>query len=506
MFAPNALLPRLEQSLRELVGGERDRPARQHTLREAIAWSYELLLPRERKAFTRLATFYGTFTLDAAEAVCDVDVETLAVLLDNNLVRRHPEPAPEARFALLETIHEFAAERLSESGEEPLLQRRLTAELLRKLDSSGARLGRHLAGIENAWLVAELPNLHGAVEWSLRSGEPANAARVAILLGRFLAYQRPTEGARRVRSILERRDTFEPPTVARLLYVLGFIEMSIASYEEATSLLTQAAAVFQSLGDDDGLGVALVDLSYTASYAGDVVAAREHATRADAVLARHPEDRWLDGYVRRAWAAVLEEEGVYDEAIAAWEAAHASFAAAGDTQFASIAIGNAGWVHLVAGDAIAAEVCIRDEFTPGPGYEATLVSANLATALLLQERPAEARPLYEQELDNMRFWLNERFLAEAVNFLAGLAALEGKTLTGARFAGAAESMLARIGSEAGLVERRITERFLDPLADDEGFAAARAAGRRLATDDVRREALEFVRRGAESLAVEPAAG
>ena len=109
ILPPDALLARLEQRLPLLAGGARDTPERQQTLRAAIAWSYDLLDEHEQQKLARLSVFAGGWTLEAAEAVCECDLETLASLVDKSLVREQ-----DARFSMLETIREFARERLTE--------------------------------------------------------------------------------------------------------------------------------------------------------------------------------------------------------------------------------------------------------------------------------------------------------------------------------------------------------------------------------------------------------
>jgi predicted ATPase len=106
------LLRRLDRRLPILTGGPRDAPERHRTLRATIAWSYELLSADERRAFARLAVFAGGCTLEAAEEVCDADLEAVAALVDKSLLRRE-----EDRYSMLETIGEYALERLEESGE-----------------------------------------------------------------------------------------------------------------------------------------------------------------------------------------------------------------------------------------------------------------------------------------------------------------------------------------------------------------------------------------------------
>ena len=109
VLSPEALLERLEQRLPLLAGGSRSAPERQRTLRATIAWSHDLLTPAEQDLFARLAVFTGGCTLEAAEAICDADIDAIASLVDKSLLRRTGD-----RYWMLETIREFAAERLDE--------------------------------------------------------------------------------------------------------------------------------------------------------------------------------------------------------------------------------------------------------------------------------------------------------------------------------------------------------------------------------------------------------
>ena len=123
MLAPSAILDRLQSRLQLLTGGALDLPERHHTLRNTIEWSHDLLNEVERKLFRRLSVFAGGCTLEAAEAVCNttrdlgIDLfEGLSSLVGQNLVQRVDRTEAEPRFAMLETIREYAFERLTESG------------------------------------------------------------------------------------------------------------------------------------------------------------------------------------------------------------------------------------------------------------------------------------------------------------------------------------------------------------------------------------------------------
>ena len=145
MFPPEALLKRLDSSLNVLVGGAADLPSRQQTIRAAIDWSYELLGPDDQKLFARLGVFVGGFTLEAAEAVVNADAvvandHTLDIytgvetLLSNSLLRQVESPNGEPRFDMLQTIRDYAAGKLTDSGELPALH---TAHLFQFAALSG---------------------------------------------------------------------------------------------------------------------------------------------------------------------------------------------------------------------------------------------------------------------------------------------------------------------------------------------------------------------------------
>jgi predicted ATPase len=129
LLSPDALLERLGERL-DLLKGTRDVDERHATLRATIGWSYDLLVEDEQRLFRRLAVFRGGCTLESAEVVCDADLDTLASLLDKSLVRRRTGRLGVERYWMLETIREFAAERLQASGDVDTLRRRHAARML----------------------------------------------------------------------------------------------------------------------------------------------------------------------------------------------------------------------------------------------------------------------------------------------------------------------------------------------------------------------------------------
>jgi predicted ATPase len=183
LLSPSSLLARLDKGLKVLSGGRRDASDRQRTLRGAIAWSYELLSPDEQSLFRRLAVFAGGWSLEAAESVCDRDdleldvLDGLASLADKSLVRTGA--ADTDRFTMLETIREFALEKLEESGEGEDI-RRAHAEHFRDLaeEAEPHLIGEH----QKEWLdrlETEHDNFRAGLAWSFTEDDALAVALAA---------------------------------------------------------------------------------------------------------------------------------------------------------------------------------------------------------------------------------------------------------------------------------------------------------------------------------------
>ena len=178
VLTPRQIAERLEHRLGLLTGGARDAPERQRTLRATVDWSYELLNPAEQRVFTQLAVFAGSFDLEAAESVCAADLDSLASLVEKSLLRR----TEEGRFFLLETIREYALDRLGDADE--LLRRH--AEYFFEVGLGAAEPGRGIARVDSFDLLArELPNLRAGVEWFLAAGPADRARRLGTILSFF---------------------------------------------------------------------------------------------------------------------------------------------------------------------------------------------------------------------------------------------------------------------------------------------------------------------------------
>ena len=179
LLSPAELLERLSTRLPLLTGGARDLPARQQTLRATIEWSHNLLEPTEQALFARLSVFAGSFALESAEEVCDADLETLSMLVEHSLVRRWGS----GRFGMLETIREFADERLKDAGERTSVEGRLVDAALEF--ALAAEPQWRMADVDD-WLSRfdlERDNLRRAIRIALDRGDVERALPVAAYLG-----------------------------------------------------------------------------------------------------------------------------------------------------------------------------------------------------------------------------------------------------------------------------------------------------------------------------------
>ena len=276
VLPPAALLERLEHPLKLLKGGARDAPERQRTMRATIDWSFELLEPQEQHLFLRFAVFTGGWTLEAAENVCgdNVDVvDGLASLAESGLIRvEGSDEAP--RFAMLETIREYAVERLEESGGGDELRRRHADHFLRLAEEAEP----NLRGSPGDWLnrlEAEHDNFRAALDQFDTSGDGETALRLAAALWRFW-YLRGhlAEGRRRLESAL-RAD--ERPTAARGKALNGAASLAVNTGDAATARhrAEEALALHRALGDAWGAAYSEFMLAAAVSGEDDLVRAQQ---------------------------------------------------------------------------------------------------------------------------------------------------------------------------------------------------------------------------------------
>ncbi len=255
LLGPEALLERLDSALPLLTGGSRDAPERQRTLRATIEWSYDLLDAAAQSSFARLAVFAGSFPLAAAEDVCDVDLDALAALVDVSLLK----PIGEDRFLMLETIREYAGERLDELGAAEFSRRH--AEYFASVGEQ-AYAHRFDAEVESsARLEVDQDDLRAALDW-LEQNDAERSLELAGALGWFwLSHGQLDEGCARLAKALDRSELADRAR-ARALTASGALAARRGAADEGRAQLDEAIALWRELGDLDEVASAFGTLGW----------------------------------------------------------------------------------------------------------------------------------------------------------------------------------------------------------------------------------------------------
>ncbi|MBV9542821.1 MAG: AAA family ATPase, partial [Chloroflexi bacterium] len=301
LLDPASILARLEHRLQLLVGGARDLPARQQTLRNTIAWSYDLLDSAEQALFRRLAVFVGGCTLEAATAVCAVDLEVLDAaesLVVKSLVRPVVREPGETRLSMLETIREFGLEQLARTGELGAVRRR-HAEYFSQL---AERAEPGLAGpAVRGWLdrlETDHDNFRAALEWGLAEGGQTARETALRLAGALAGFWWTRSYWVEGRDRLERALAAAPVRSAarmKALHGAGWLAHFQQDSASARSFLQQSLAIAQELQDQWTIAWVLHALGRVAYFEHDAGIARALAQQSLAI-AEAIGDRWLVGW------------------------------------------------------------------------------------------------------------------------------------------------------------------------------------------------------------------
>ena len=449
----NGLHDRLDQRFRLLTGGSRTALARQQTLRAAVDWSYSLLNDAERLLLRRLSLFPETFDLDAAEAACgfgDIAVfdvaELLGALVDKSLIVA--EPAGGAlRYRLLETIRQFAAERLAENGQDEATV--VLAAHARHYLSVAEAAAPHLTGPDQgrwfARLDADQVNLRYAARYA--SGVPGGTGqvlRLAVALGRYwLARSHGGEGLAPLTSAIGRPDARADPVLFGRALIVAVLVSRVSDMASARRYGEQAVELARQLADSRLLIRALAVLSSTYYFAGEAergaVLGREAVERArplgdDVLLAEA-----LSGYL--VCIDLVDPAGsgkLFDEAIACTQRS-------GDQMFACTLHNNAGVHALRAGDIPAARFHLEAaaRISQANGLNGDSVATNLGWMRRQDGDHDGARSSFEDALRLSRRSGDRFNIVYAVLGLACLAADAGEWSRAAELHGVAQAGLDR---------------------------------------------------------------
>ncbi|HEX6434409.1 MAG TPA: NB-ARC domain-containing protein, partial [Gemmatimonadales bacterium] len=429
LLAPDAILGYLGARLSLLSTGARDVPDRQRTLRRTIEWSHDLLEPEHQRLFARLATFSGGWTLAAAERVCEPKLglnvlDGLATLVDHSMVLVGTGDG-EPRFQMLETIREFAVERLAMSGEGDQL-RRAHAEHFRDVAEEAERhQTREDRIVWLATLEQEHDNLRSALDWSEGTGDAETALRTAAAIWRFwLQRGHLSEGRSRLVRLLAMGEVdVSGPVRVRSLAALGGLAYWQSDPAATRQAYEEAVGVARELGDPKLLASALLDLSYVPYLEGkpeDVQPILEEGL----AWAEESGDRVLLAQFINSTAFLDVDRGNPAAAIRPFQTAIAMLQEEGATWKAADLLTGLGYITRTAGDLQAAKNHFRD-----------------ALAVFAKARDALS-------------------MSMVFNGLALVANEEGSPERAARLIGASARMRSDVGGNAPLIGR-----WGDPEAD-----------------------------------------
>jgi predicted ATPase len=268
VLSPAQILERLEQRLPLLTGGARDLPERQRTLRATIDWSHDLLDDQDKRAFRRLSVFAGGCTLDAAHVVAGADVDSLQSLLDKSLLRYTAD-----RYWMLESLREYAADRLEAEGEADEVRAAHAAFFSQMIEAAGLSLEPE--GDQQYGLIrAELDNVRSALDW-LSESDPVIALRETGALDGFWAVHDPTEGMGRLKALLEKNPGAPAEVRARAYRAYGSSANPAGDDALAERCYEQSLEAYREAEDDQGVAAILLRLGMSAFYRGAYERARE---------------------------------------------------------------------------------------------------------------------------------------------------------------------------------------------------------------------------------------
>ena len=482
LLSPAALAARLDHCLQVLTGGPKDVPTRQQTLRATIDWSHQVLAPAEQRLFRRLAVFAAPCTIEAAEAVCDagqdlgMDVlEGMASVVDQSLLRRSEGADGEPRFEMLETIREYALERLAQAGEEPITRRAHAAYSLVLAEEGGPQIG----GPESAAWLARFDlaqdDLRAALDHLIAEGNAEWATRLATAL---LPYWRRrellTEGRQRLTAVL-RLAGARPHTRADALYAASLLTGEQGDGPTTRALLDESVALYRELADERATLVALNALAVACQLMGDLAAARTHL---ETVLREARRRGDLDNEARclNNLASVAHATGDLAEARRLYEECRTAFEARADRTGAAWAIDQGGDVARDAGDRVSAGLLYSDSLRifreEGDVDGIATALADLARLAREDGDLARARECCRQVLAIGS--IGRRALMRVVEELAALAATAGEAERAIVLFAAAAGLRSRLGRPAPVSHGRWMWRMIEDQRARLGRAAPAA--------------------------------
>jgi predicted ATPase/class 3 adenylate cyclase len=481
LLSPQAMLPRLGNRLRLLTGGANNLPKRQRTLRNTIEWSHELLEEGEKTLFWRLAVFSGGATLEAIEAVCDaegdhpVDVlEGISSLLDKSLLRREEGTEVEPRFAMLETIHEFASARLEASSEAEELRERHAKYFLALSEEAEGGLKRPEQETWFERLDPEHNNMRAALRWAVEQGQSELGLRLAGALWRFWWMRGDiSEGRSWLEELLAKADSG-----AARIKVLDGVSWLANEQGDLDSAQTAAEEGLRLSGEAGVGGSVAASLQGTL---GDVVEKQGDHARAkelfeDSIrLYRETGDMWGVAWTLGGLGNYFKDQGDYERAKDLFEEGLALSQTLAQAELHGAYLISLGHVSLLEGDYERATALNEEAaaLLQKRGYGGGLEFAldNLGWAALLQGDPSRATTFHKDSLALCRELGDKLIGSESLEGLACVSALRKEGERSARLFGAAQALRDDVGYRQVPRERALREPYLAAARRSTGKAA-----------------------------------
>ena len=502
MLSPQAILARLTDRLKLLTGGAQDLPTRQQTLRNTLDWSYSLLNTQEKILYARLAVFVGGFTLEDAEAICNLQrnmdiLEGIASLANSSLLKQEESATGDSRFRMLETIREYALERLLESGEKTDLQQRHAYYYI-GIILNEARV--EITSREStSWLnrlESEHDNIQAALDWCLMTPDGRVLALSVLPTLTWFWYRRGffNEGRIWTDRLLAASRGEPEPIWAAALQMSSRMAMWRGEHTTAVSRAKESLMLWQRLEDEQNVPMSLMETGVALINIGED---REAHT-----LLKEAESLFKEGRAAYFHAITLVHLGNVAlglgnpaEARQCLEKAHPLFKEIGEPWGLSFVLNNLGEVARVQGNYQEAYGYYKESedllrTTGDKGDLARLVhTLGYIAAHVDDDTLAEAQ--FRESLAMFRRLGNKRGIAECIAGLASLRAKQGKPQVGAQMLGAAEALLGATGGAwwpADRLEVEKTRSIVQSELSQDEFTVSWSAGQRMSLE----QAISFV--------------
>jgi predicted ATPase/DNA-binding winged helix-turn-helix (wHTH) protein/Tfp pilus assembly protein PilF len=458
LSSPQAILARLESRFKLLVGGARDLPERQRTMRGAIAWSYDPLSEGEKKLFRRLSVFAGGCTLEAGCCIAgDMEIyilDAVASLVDKSLLWTEKQSNNEPRFMMLETIREYGLEQLEASAEAELVRRQHATFFLKLAEQAGPKWWKEREGLDQ--LEREHDNFRAALKWAMTKEGETGLHLADSLADFWLMRSYITEGRMWLEKAIQSSGSSLPSVRASALIGMAYMMIQQGDYTSARSSYGKALVIGEELRDKKTIGHAHNGLGHVALSQGDYASARSRYSASLKAYKELRDEAGIAGSLNNL-GEVAQCQGNYQLARSLYEEGLAICKRLGNRRGTALVLGNLGNTACQQGD-----------------YES-------------------AGSHYKESLTTYREFAEKLGVVSVLVGVADLAATQRQPERAAQLLGATEYLYETTGTRPNLAERAVRDRAVAnarAALGEESFSAALAEGRAMSLEQAIAYALE----------------